>query len=87
MYDLQLISQNMTIFEEISKEEDARLRECYVKYHPDAKWWLPGDPRGAHVSHWGRLDPTDIYYIGGFGTTGWIGHIPVDKFADAMGPL
>lgn len=50
------------------EEERVRLEACFTQYHPDAKWWLPGDPKGAHVARWARLDIQDIYYIGGFGT-------------------
>ncbi|WOO77917.1 uncharacterized protein LOC62_01G001471 [Vanrija pseudolonga] len=64
--------------------ERKRLEECFVEYHPDAKWWVPGDPDGAHSSLWSRLDITDIYYIGGFGNTGWIGHIPLELYRAAL---
>lgn len=57
----------MTILDDISDEEAKRIGECYVKYHPDASWWLPGDARGAHKSFWSVLHAQDIYYIGGFG--------------------
>lgn len=53
---------------DIDVAERERLATCYTKYHPDARWWLPDDPRGAHTAHWARLDINDIYYIGGFGT-------------------
>ncbi|EJT50919.1 hypothetical protein A1Q1_07892 [Trichosporon asahii var. asahii CBS 2479] len=59
--------QNLTTVYPDEKERK-RLEECFTQYHPDAKWWLPGDPKGAHVARWARLDIQDIYYIGGFGT-------------------
>lgn len=24
------------------------IKECYLGHHPDARWWLPNDPDGAH---------------------------------------
>lgn len=59
-------NQNLTFLAPDAAERK-RLEECFVEYHPDAKWWVPGDPDGAHSSLWSRLDITDIYYIGGFG--------------------
>jgi hypothetical protein len=73
-----------TVFDEVDQKEHERLRECFVSYHPDAKWWIPEDAHGAHVSKWARFDPTEIYYIGGFGNVGWIGHIPVENFAKEL---
>lgn len=35
------------------------IKDCYLKRHPDAKWWLPEDPDAPHIvrvsflqSHW-----------------------------------
>ncbi|GMK53747.1 hypothetical protein CspeluHIS016_0103330 [Cutaneotrichosporon spelunceum] len=75
---------NLTVLEDVEEEEHERLRECFVSYHPDAKWWIPGDADGAHTSRWARMDVDSIYYVGGFGNVGWIGHIPVENFASAL---
>lgn len=51
---------------------------CFVKYHPDAATWLPGNP--IHSSHWVRLVVRDIYWVGGFGNVAYIGWIPVEEW-------
>lgn len=51
---------------------------CFVKYHPDAAWWLPGNR--IHESHWVRLVVQDIYWIGGFGDRAYIGWIPLEEW-------
>jgi hypothetical protein len=51
---------------------------CYVKYHPDAAWWLPGNR--IHESKWVRLVVEEVYWIGGFGDRAYIGWIPKDEW-------
>jgi hypothetical protein len=51
---------------------------CYVKYHPDAVAWLPGNP--IHVSKWVRLVVEEVYWIGGFGDRAYIGWIPKEEW-------
>ncbi|CAD6579498.1 MAG: hypothetical protein TREMPRED_002508 [Tremellales sp. Tagirdzhanova-0007] len=74
---------NITIlpFTDIPKPELAHLEECYTSYHPDASMWLPYQQRHPFDSMWARFEPQDIYYVGGFGDTHYIGHIPVDMYA------
>lgn len=62
--------------EEISAEETSKvaLTTCFVKYHPDAAWWLPGNR--IHESKWVRLVVDEVYWIGGFGDRAYIGWIP-----------
>ncbi|BEJ14015.1 hypothetical protein CspHIS471_0311890 [Cutaneotrichosporon sp. HIS471] len=75
---------NLTVLDDVDESEHERLRDCFVSYHPDAKWWIPEDSHGAHTSRWARLDVDTIYYVGGFGNVGWIGHIPVENFAKEL---
>ena len=51
----------------------AGLADCFVNKHPDAKYWLPGNP--IHESEWVRLVVTQVYWIGGFGDRAYIGWI------------
>jgi hypothetical protein len=51
---------------------------CYLKYHPDAVAWLPGNP--IHVSKWVRLVVEEVYWIGGFGDRAYIGWIPIKEW-------
>lgn len=56
----------------------AKLAACYVKHHPDAAWWLPGNR--IHESKWVRLVVEEVYWIGGFGNTAYIGWIPLKEW-------
>lgn len=66
--------------EEISDDEAKAegLATCFVKNHPDAIAWLPGNR--IHASHWVRLVVQEVYWIGGFGDRAYIGWIPVDEW-------
>lgn len=54
------------------------LALCFVKAHPDARWWLPGNM--IHESYWTRLVVTQVYWIGGFGDRNYIGWIPIEEW-------
>ncbi|KAI1276401.1 pyridoxamine 5'-phosphate oxidase-domain-containing protein [Xylaria sp. FL0933] len=65
----------------IEKIEDvptAALTECFVRKHPDAKYWLPGSQ--VHKSEFVRLVVQQVYWVGGFGDRAFIGWIPVDEW-------
>jgi hypothetical protein len=66
--------------EELSSDEvrDQNVAACFVKYHPDAAAWLPGNP--IHESKWVRLVVEEVYWIGGFGDRAYIGWIPVEEW-------
>jgi hypothetical protein len=51
---------------------------CYLKYHPDAVAWLPGNR--IHESKWVRLVVEEVYWIGGFGDRAYIGWIPKEEW-------
>ncbi|KAF9738179.1 hypothetical protein PMIN06_005223 [Paraphaeosphaeria minitans] len=58
------------------KDED--IAACFVKKHPDAAAWLPGNR--IHVSKWVRFVVQDIYWLGGFGDRAYIGWIPLEEW-------
>lgn len=63
--------------EDISDEAAGlKLKLCFLKSHPDAAAWLPGNR--IHESHWVRLVVDEVYWIGGFGDRAYIGWIPAD---------
>ncbi|KZP34721.1 hypothetical protein FIBSPDRAFT_1035700 [Athelia psychrophila] len=75
------LAGNVTIFwddEDIAEEE--AMKAFYLAQHPDAKRWLPNDDGAAHIAFWARFDPQDVYFVGGFGTTHYIGGIPLDLY-------
>lgn len=63
---------------DVDAVEQAGVTACYVKYHPDAAWWLPGNR--IHQSKWVRLVVEEIYWIGGFGDRAYIGWIPLKEW-------
>ncbi|KAL7420552.1 hypothetical protein Q5752_004503 [Cryptotrichosporon argae] len=71
---------NLTFLPDPAQAERAQLETCFTAHHPDAQYWLPGAPDGAHTSVWAQLAIDDIYYVGGFGDTKYVGHIPVELY-------
>lgn len=61
-----------------SDASKAALATCFVKSHPDAVAWLPGNR--IHESHWVRLVVDQVYWIGGFGDRAYIGWIPIEEW-------
>ncbi|KAK3298291.1 pyridoxamine 5'-phosphate oxidase-domain-containing protein [Chaetomium fimeti] len=59
-------------------EVGAALASCYVKSHPDARYWLPGNR--IHEAHFVRLVVEQVYWVGGFGDRAFIGWIPVEEW-------
>ncbi|KAK9373450.1 pyridoxamine 5'-phosphate oxidase-domain-containing protein [Lipomyces chichibuensis] len=65
----------------IPEDDDAVINKakfCFLRRHPDAKLWLPGN--GFHNSSFARFDVESVYWIGGFGHKAYIGDIPVDLY-------
>ncbi|KAF2199666.1 hypothetical protein GQ43DRAFT_442300 [Delitschia confertaspora ATCC 74209] len=60
--------------------ETPDLVQCFVRKHPDAAAWLPGNP--IHTSKWVRLVVEEVYWIGGFGDRAYIGWVPVEEWRD-----
>lgn len=58
--------------------DSLKLAQCFTAAHPDAKYWLPGNP--IHTSEWVRLVVQEVYWIGGFGDRNYIGWIPVEEW-------
>lgn len=61
-----------------SDADQLGLAVCFVRSHPDAAAWLPGNP--IHRSEWARLVVDEIYWVGGFGDRAYIGWIPVEEW-------
>lgn len=53
--------------EPIPEEETPPLRDAYLDRNPEARTWVDF----ADFSFY-RLDPLDVYYVGGFGVMGWV---------------
>lgn len=53
--------------EPIGANDLASVRELYLARHPNSRYWVDF----ADFAFF-RLDPIDIYYVGGFGVMGWV---------------
>ncbi len=53
--------------EAVSAHETASVRETYLARHENSRYWVDF----ADFSFF-RLQPMDLYYVGGFGVMGWV---------------
>jgi putative heme iron utilization protein len=65
---------------QLSDSEKPEVRELYLKAHPNSHYWVDFNDFAFF-----RLDPVDIYYVGGFGVMGWVA--APDYAAAAPDPL
>lgn len=63
--------------------ELVKLNTCFLKRHPDAKWWLPGNKVSPHKSHWMKFVVDEVHMIGGFGDRAYIGTIDSQTYHEA----
>jgi heme iron utilization protein len=52
---------------QLSDAEKGAAREVYLKAHPNSQYWVDFTDFAFF-----RLEPVDIYYVGGFGVMGWV---------------
>ena len=53
----------------------ASAKEAYLALHPNSRYWVDFTDFGFF-----RLEPLDVYYVGGFGVMGWVA---ADDYATA----
>jgi heme oxygenase (biliverdin-IX-beta and delta-forming) len=51
----------------LADAETAAARQCYLARYDQARYWVD-----FNDFHFYRLQPVDIYFIGGFGVMGWV---------------
>jgi putative heme iron utilization protein len=51
----------------VPQSDVASARECYLARHENSRYWVDF----ADFSFF-RLEPIDLYYVGGFGVMGWV---------------
>ncbi len=51
----------------VPREDAASLRELYLGRHENARYWVDFDDFSFY-----RMQPADVYFIGGFGVMGWV---------------
>ena len=69
--------------EPVPEEDLASVRETYLSRHENSRYWVD-----FADFHFFRLEPIDLYYVGGFGVMGWVQaddykHGVPDPLADA----
>ena len=64
--------------DDLKGEVGSKLASCFVRTHPDAKYWLPGNK--VHESHFVRMVVQHVYWVGGFGDRAYIGWIPIEEW-------
>ncbi|MBB5337717.1 HugZ family protein [Tunturiibacter gelidoferens] len=52
---------------QITDDEKPEARELYLKAHPNSHYWVDFTDFAFF-----RLEPVDVYYVGGFGVMGWV---------------
>ncbi|PGH00004.1 hypothetical protein AJ80_09241 [Polytolypa hystricis UAMH7299] len=67
--------------DELDASTRLALEECFLKSHPDAKYWLPDDKGAAHSGYWARLVVQEALWIGGFGDRARIGWLDVEEWS------
>ena len=68
--------------EPVLEHDRVSVREAYLARHENSRYWVDF----ADFSFF-RLEPLDLYYVGGFGVMGWVdekdyGHAAPDPLAD-----
>jgi putative heme iron utilization protein len=64
----------------VSADEAAQVRELYLARHANASYWVDFNDFGFF-----RMALVDIYFVGGFGSMGWVA--PADYASAAVDPL
>ncbi|CEP64221.1 uncharacterized protein LALA0_S10e05270g [Lachancea lanzarotensis] len=66
-------------------EASKALERCFLKRHPDARWWIPGgDHDQVHDGQWFEFDVSEVRFIGGFGDSAYIGTISGEDYQGAF---
>ena len=53
--------------EPVPQADLAQVRELYLARHENSRYWV-----NFADFHFFRLEPVDLYYVGGFGVMGWV---------------
>jgi hypothetical protein len=51
----------------VPEAETGAVRELYLARHENARYWVDFNDFGFY-----RMQPADVYFIGGFGVMGWV---------------
>jgi heme iron utilization protein len=53
--------------EPVPEHDTASVRDAYLARHPNSRYWIDFSDFSFF-----RLQPIDVYYVGGFGVMGWV---------------
>lgn len=59
------------------KLADGKIKECFLRAHPDSIYWQPGNDI-SHSSQYMQLHVEHVYWFGGFGDRARIGWLPIE---------
>jgi putative heme iron utilization protein len=65
---------------QLADDDKPEAREIYLRAHPNSQYWVDFTDFAFF-----RLEPVDVYYVGGFGVMGWV--TAADYAAAAPDPL
>jgi heme iron utilization protein len=71
----------------LPESEVAEARQLYLARYANSKYWVDFEDFSFY-----RMDPVDVYYVGGFGVMGWVsaseyGRSQPDPLADSMAEI
>lgn len=67
-------ASRVTLLGDIQRADDDGIRDCYLKAHPNARYWVDFDDFSFY-----RLTITEVYFVGGFGIMGWVSNTDYQK--------
>ncbi|SCU90602.1 LADA_0F05226g1_1 [Lachancea dasiensis] len=81
-----MASPRANYFGELKRLEPSKaLEHCFLKRHPDARWWIPeGDHDQVRDGQWFEFDVSEVYFVGGFGDRAYIGAISGEDYHAAF---
>lgn len=77
---LSLIGTLESLPETMPDDTRGPLEKCFLASHPDAVYWLPGNPESPHTGYWARLVVHEAMWVGGFGDRARIGWLDIDAW-------
>ncbi|SCU88938.1 LAFA_0E15368g1_1 [Lachancea sp. 'fantastica'] len=86
MHKPAMASPRANYFGELKALEPSKaLEHCFLKRHPDARWWIPGGKHDqVHDGQWFEFDVSEVHFIGGFGNSAYIGPISGEDYHGAF---
>ncbi|SCU84194.1 LAMI_0C06612g1_1 [Lachancea mirantina] len=80
-----LLRPRATYFGDLKPFEGSdALKECFLRKHPDAAWWLPGGKHSKlNDTRWLEFDVSEVYLISPLQQEPFFGTVPGDEYHHA----